>query len=173
MRTIARLACAAVVAGLLAAFPAMTLAHVELIESSPEAGSNLDTAPTEVTITFDDELDPADSSFTVTNVDGNEVGSGEVDLTVADRNVLRGDVEISDPGVYTVSYSVAGVDGHEIDGTFSFGFNADEEIPEATGGEEHPDTALPAPVSPLATAVGVMLLLAGMVLLGRRLATVR
>ena len=76
---------------------------------------------------------------------GNEVGSGEVDLTVADRNVMRGDVTVSDPGIYTVSYIVAGVDGHEIEGTFSFGYNTDATIPEPTGGEhdEGPDTALP------------------------------
>ncbi len=113
----------------------MASAHVELISSSPEAGANLDSAPTEVTVTFDDEVDPDHSTFTVTDADGNEVGSGEVDLTVADRNVLRGDVSVSDPGVYTVNYTVAGVDGHEIDGTFSFGYNTEEAIPEPTGGE--------------------------------------
>lgn len=170
---IARVACAAGVAGLLAVVPGLALGHVELIESSPEAGSNLNSAPTEVTVTFDDELNPDESSFTVTDADGNEVGGGEVDLTVADRNVLRGDVDISDPGVYTVSYVVAGVDGHEIDGTFSFGFNAEEEIPDATGGEEHPDTALPAPPNPMPMILGVVLLLAGVGLASRRLSPTR
>ena len=144
MRNPARLLLAAMATMTLVAIPALASAHVELISSSPEAGANLDTAPTEVLVTFDDELDPDHSTFTVTDADGNEVGTGQVDLTVADRNVLRGDVSISDPGVYTVSYAVAGVDGHEIDGTFSFGFNTDESIPGSTGGEhEHPDTALP------------------------------
>src|SRR5215210_4926456 len=80
----------------LLALPAAAAADVELISSSPEAGANLATAPKEVTITFDDELDPDLSSFKVTHAEGNEMGSGEVDLTIADRNVLSGTVSIAD-----------------------------------------------------------------------------
>ena len=171
MRTPARLLLITLATAALLAIPAVASAHVELISSSPEAGANLDTAPTEVTVTFDDELDPDHSTFTVTDADGNEVGSGEVDLTVADRNVLRGDVSVSDPGVYTVSYTVAGVDGHEIEGTFSFGYNTDAAIPEPTGGEhdEDPDTALPyGQPSPL-PVVGALLIGLAAVLGVRRL----
>ena len=103
MRKPARLPLTFLAAVALLAIPAVASAHVELVSSSPEAGANLDTAPTEVTVTFDDELDPDHSTFTVADADGNEVGSGEVDLTVADRNVMHGDGTISDPGVYTVS----------------------------------------------------------------------
>jgi methionine-rich copper-binding protein CopC len=172
MRRTARLPLIALATMALLAIPAAAGAHVEVISSSPEAGENLDTAPTEVTVTFGDELDPDHSTFTVTDADGTEVGSGEVDLTVADRNVMRGDVTITDPGVYTVSYTVAGIDGHEIEGTFSFGYNADEAIPEPTGGEpeEDPDTALPyEPGSPL-PLVGLVLLGLAAVLGVRRLA---
>jgi copper resistance protein C len=171
MRTPARLLLISLTTAALLAIPASASAHVELISSSPEAGANLDSAPTEVTVTFDDELDPDHSTFTVTDADGNEAGSGEVDLTVADRNVMRGAISISDPGVYTVSYTVAGLDGHEIEGTFSFGYNTDATIPEPTGGEhdEGPDTALqygqPSPLP----VVGVLLIGLGAVLGVRRL----
>jgi methionine-rich copper-binding protein CopC len=158
MRRIARLLLVAMTVTAVLALPAAASAHVELISSSPKSGDNLDTAPTEVTVTFDDELDPDLSSFTVTGDNGDEVGSGEVDLTVADRNVMTGQVTINDPGVYTVTYKVAGIDGHEIDGTFSFGFNALQQIPEPTGGEEGPDTAMPRPEPPLAELTGVLLL---------------
>jgi len=162
------LAGAAMVAALLA-MPATALGHVELVSSSPAAGENLVIPPTEVTVTFDEELDPGTSSFAVTDPDGHEVGSGEVDLTVADRNILTGDVTITDPGVYTVGYSVAGIDGHEIEGTFSFGYSADEAIPEPTD-EEHPDTAMPRPELPLTAAAGGLLLALGVLLGARRLA---
>jgi methionine-rich copper-binding protein CopC len=158
MRTLARCTLALVAASAWLAAPLAVMGHVELISSSPEAGDNLDTAPTKVTITFDDELDPDLSSFTVIDADGGEVGQGEVDLTVANRNVMTGTVSIADPGVYTVAYTVAGLDGHEIDGTFSFGFNALRQIPEPTGGEEGPDTAMPAPEPPLAQLAGGLLL---------------
>ena len=172
MRTTARFLITILATAALLAIPAAASAHVELVSSSPEAGANLDAAPTEVTVTFDDELDPDHSSFSVADSDGNEVGSGEVDLTVADRNVMRGDVTISDPGVYTVSYTVAGVDGHEIEGTFSFGFNTEDPLPDSTGGEhdEGPDTALPyVPPSPL-PMVGVLLIGLAAALGVRRLA---
>jgi methionine-rich copper-binding protein CopC len=161
-------AAAATLAVLIA--PAVVAAHVELVSSTPAAGANLDSAPTEVTVTFDDELDPDFSSFTVTDADGDEVGGGEVDLMVADRNVLSGAVTITDPGVYAVTYAVTGIDGHEIDGNFSFGFNADEEIPEPTGVEEHegPDTALPRPDALLATLGGALLLVMAVAMAVRR-----
>ena len=150
-------------AALIAAVPGAAAAHVELQSSTPAAGENLDTAPTEVTLTFDDELDPDESSFTVVDADGNEVGSGEVDLTVADRNVMAGEVTITDPGVYTVEYFVVGDDGHEVTSTFSFGYDADEPIPETTA-DEPPSTALPRPTTPLATLIGSLLVvLAGVI----------
>ena len=119
-------------------------AHVELITSSPAGGANLPTAPTKVTITFDDELDPDLSSFTVADASSVEVGAGEVDLAVADRNVMTGPVTITQPGVYTVTYQVAGVDGHELAGTFSFGYQALMTIPDPTS-DEGSDTAIREP----------------------------
>lgn len=134
------------------AVPAVVLGHVTLIASSPPAGANLDAPPDEVSLTFDDELDPDLSSFTVTDRNGHEVGNGTVDLTVADRNVLRGDVAVADPGVYTVAYTVGGVDGHVLNGTFSFGYQTPK---------HQPDTALPAarpPSMPLSTLAGLFMI---------------
>lgn len=133
---------AALVAGLvMAASASLVAAHVELISSSPVAGANLSTVPTQVTITFDDELDPDLSHFEVTDSASVQVGSGQVDLTVANRNVMTGAVTITAPGVYTVSYTVAGVDRHVLEGTFSFGYQATSAIPGPTGGEGS-DTAM-------------------------------
>jgi methionine-rich copper-binding protein CopC len=143
-------------------------AHVELIASSPVAGANLTTAPTEVTITFDDELDPDLSHFEVTNVASVEVGSGEVDLTVADRNVMTGPVTITAPGIYTVSYTVAGVDGHILEGTFSFGYRATSAIPGP--GREGADAAMtPRRGASAPVLIGWMLLLAAGIVAARRM----
>lgn len=161
---------AIVAAGLLLAATASSAAgHVEVVSSSPAAGANLTTAPTGVTITFDDELAPDASSFTVTDAHDAEVGSGEVDLAVADRNVMKGAVTITDPGIYTVSYTVAGVDGHVIEGTFSFGFQATGAIPGPTGGS--PDTAMPPsrPSAPALVLLGALLLILSCVTAARRI----
>lgn len=157
------------IAALLAALPAAAAGHAELESSDPQSGENLDAAPTEVTLTFSGELDPDSSSFTVVDADGHEVGSGEVDLTVADRNVMTGAVTITDPGVYTVGYTSLALDGDRVSGTFSFGYDADEAIPEPTA-EEAPDTALPRPTTPPPALAGWLLLAAAGAIAVRRLA---
>jgi methionine-rich copper-binding protein CopC len=144
-------------------------AHVELISSTPVAGANLSTAPTEVTITFDDELDPDLSHFEVADAASVKVGSGEVDLTVANRNVMTGPVTITAPGVYTVSYTVAGVDGHLLEGAFSFGYQATSAIPGPTG-DEGPDTAMTSRGgTSILVLLGWVLLLASGVVAARRM----
>jgi len=154
---------AAAVAALVAALPAAAIAHAELESSTPAAGANPDAAPTTVTLNFSEELKPDGSSFTVKDADGHEVGSGEVDLNVADRNVMTGDVTIADPGVYTVTYSVIAEDGHASGGAFSFGYKATEAIPGSTTHED-PDTAMARPSTPILVIVGWLLVaLAGVV----------
>lgn len=160
---ISRLVRAIAIAGILsAATTSVASAHVELVSSSPPAGANLQSAPTEVMLTFDDELNPDASTFSVTDAAHAEVGTGEVDLTVADRNVMKGAVTITEPGVYTVTYAVTGADGHEIEGTFSFGFQATGPIPDPTGGEPDAAMAPPGPSGGELILLGVLfLILAG------------
>ena len=143
--------------------------HVELISSSPVAGANLSAIPTEVTITFDDELDPDLSHFEVTDAASVEVGSGEVDLTVADRNVMRGPVTITAPGVYTVSYTVGGVDGHVLEGSFSFGYQATSTIPGPTAGEGADTAMTPRGGASGLVLLGWILLIASGVMAARRI----
>jgi hypothetical protein len=153
----------------MAAAASAVAAHVELISSSPIAGANLSTIPTKVTITFDDELDPDLSHFEVTDAAAVQVGSGEVDLTVADRNVMTGPVAIAAPGVYTVSYTVAGIDGHVLDGTFRFGYQAAAAIPGPTGGEGADTAMTPRGGSSALVLVGWLLLLASSAIAARRI----
>ena len=143
--------------------PASALAHAELVSTTPADGVVLDEPPTEVVLAFDDELDPAASGFVVTAEDGSQVGSGEVDLQVADRNELRGAVDIDTGGRYTVAWTVAGSDGHAIEGSVAFTVGAD-----APAGEPPaPDTAVPDdPGSWPTGGLGVLVLLAGLGLAG-------
>ena len=151
-----RIMVSAAFAAVLLAVPALATAHAPLTGSSPKAGDNLDTAPTNVTLTF-------------------KIATGSVDLTVADRNVMTADVSIATPGVYTVSYVSKSIDGAVLDGTFSFGYQTDASIPAATGGDDDddhaPDTAIdaPAPLAPLA-AIGLLLVLGAVTLAARRIA---
>jgi methionine-rich copper-binding protein CopC len=170
---LSRLAASTIAALALIAVPTVVAAHADLESSTPEAGADLDTAPTEVVLTFSGELDPA-STFVVTDADGTTVGEGELDLDVAERNVLSGTVDISEPGVYTVAWTAVSVDGHPEEGSFEFGFQADAAQPTPgddhhDGGAESPDTAMPSPTGPNpAVLVGLLLVVGAAGLTVRR-----
>ena len=135
-------------------------AHAELATTSPEDGAELDAAPDEVVLVFDGELDPESSGFVVTDAGGAEVGRGEVDLEVAERNELRGPVDIDGPGEYTVSWSIAAADGHPGEGSYTFTVRH----PQA------PDTSLPGAGPGPLVLLGSALLLAGSLLAAVRMA---
>jgi methionine-rich copper-binding protein CopC len=135
--------------------PAAVLAHAELVSTSPEDGATLDEPPTEVVLVFDGELDPEASGFVVTDAGGDEVGRGEVDLTVAERNEMRGGVETEAGGEYTVSWSAAAADGHMEEGAATFTVrDADGD----TAGAPDTATSRPLATSPM-TILGLALLL--------------
>lgn len=144
--------------GLILGLPVVAAAHTDLAESSPPDGAQLDEPPTEVVLTFEGEVGE-DSSFTVTDAEGTEVGSGGLDLDVPDRNVLRGDVAITEDGTYTIAYTIIGEDGDPIEGELSF------TVGEADPGTTPPDTAVSVPTAGLnGSSLGVVLILAALVL---------
>jgi len=134
------------------ALPSVATAHAELVSSQPADGSTLGEPPSEVILTFAGELSPDGSGFTLTDAGGAEIGHGEVDLSVADRNVLRGAVSIRRDGPYEVVWQAVSIDGHAEEGTISFRVGP---IPDA------PDTALRHP-SPLVPIGALMLLLSAL-----------
>jgi methionine-rich copper-binding protein CopC len=146
-----------------AALPAMTLGHAEFVSSDPADGEVVDEPPAEVVITFEGELQPDGSEFRVAGP-GGEVGVGSVDLEVAERNVLRGAVSITEPGIYTVNWTVVAEDGDEQTGAFSF----------TVAAGDVPETALPnlrEPMRLALTLAGAALLLgAGTIVIRRHAA---
>lgn len=112
-------------------------AHAELVTSNPASGEVLDVAPEEVVLTFEAEV-TSDSAFTVEDERGVQVGGGELDLDVVERNVLRGSVEIEEPGDYAVRWSVTDAgDGDTSTGELRFSVRSDEPL-----ASTRPDTSL-------------------------------
>jgi methionine-rich copper-binding protein CopC len=103
-----------------ASLPIVVSAHSELDKSDPADGANLQTAPTEVVLTFSAELDPAGSKFTVTDAGGVKVGSGAVDLDVAARNTMRGRLSITKAGTYRIAWTSLSLDGDQLQGRVTF-----------------------------------------------------
>lgn len=152
-----------------ALLPGVVAAHSDLESTSPEAGATLDEPPTEVAMVFSGELEADGSGFVVTDADGTEVGAGEVDLDVAERNELRGAVEITEPGVYTVSWTAIAADGDEQTGDFTFAYETDA----GAAGQDAPDTALQSPSASVPTILAGMLLLLAIVLAALQLGRAR
>jgi methionine-rich copper-binding protein CopC len=156
MRRIAPL----LLAGSLALLPTLALAHTELTASDPVDGSTITDAPDEVVLTFAGELDDG-ATFIVLDPDGEEAGSGSLDLEVADRNILRGEVDVDATGEYTVAWSVIGDDGHDVEGEVTFTYDPDGEA-------LTPDTALPVGTEPPAALAGALLIVLAVTIPVRR-----
>jgi methionine-rich copper-binding protein CopC len=99
-------------------------AHSELISSTPAAGAVLATWPTEISLTFNEQLQNIGvekSNFVVVN---NAVG----DQISADDESLNGStIKVSlDPntvqGPVLVYYRVVSADGHAVEGEYTFNF---------------------------------------------------
>lgn len=142
------------------ALPALALGHAEFVSSAPADGEVVTEPPTDVVITFEGELQPEGSGFRVAGP-GGEVSTGSVDLEVAERNVLRGAVSISQPGIYTVKWMVVAEDGDQQIGDFSF----------TVGDRAVPETNLAVSFEPMRLALtlaGAAVLIAAVMIATRR-----
>jgi methionine-rich copper-binding protein CopC len=136
--------------------------HEELVSSEPAAGARLDEAPAQIVLTFSGEIRP-DSRFVVLDPLSNEVGGGDLDLDVPDRNVLRGDLVTSDEGTFTIHWTIVSLDGHPQEGTVTF----------VVGSAEAPNTALASRPPVVAIWFGLLASTALLVALARRRARIR
>ena len=117
------------------------VAHVELISSSPAAGANLSSPPGEVTITFDDELDPGRApSPSPAPARSRWERRGGPDGRGSQRDGSHGHDHRARH--LTVTYTAVGVDGHAVAGIFRFGYLATATIP------VRPATRVPTPLLP-------------------------
>ena len=93
-------------------------AHDAFVGSTPKAGSTLTTAPTSVTVSFEEPPLAAGLAVAVTAPDTTLVTFGDPVLTGTD--VVSPLVPLTQAGVYTVAWRVVADDGHPVTGTFSF-----------------------------------------------------
>lgn len=115
------------------------IAHTKLLTSDPIAGSLVESWPTEISLTFDDDLitvGDEKSNFLVVN---NAVG----DQISADDEVVTGSqIKVSlDPNTVTgpvlVYYRVVSADGHPVEGEYTFNFGSIAEGAETAEGVQN------------------------------------
>ena len=87
------------------------LGHAELDTADPADGAVLDTAPTSITLTFTERLDPSKSSFRLLDAGGDNLGTGEA--TGPRRMTLDG--LTLGPGEYLIKWTSASADDGDIE----------------------------------------------------------
>ncbi len=95
-------------------------AHASLKSSNPEAGASLASAPKEITLTFNEKVEEAFSTITLSDGKGKSVVSDKAKVDAANPAILRLNAPALTAGSYTVTWAVAGHDGHRRKGDFKF-----------------------------------------------------
>ena len=96
------------------------VAHPHVVRATPAAGSTVKTTPIEVTIRFNEKLEPAFGSVVVRDSEGKQVDKGDGAVDKKDRLVLRVSLPPLMPGIYKVEWRAVGTDTHKVNGDFTF-----------------------------------------------------
>lgn len=116
-------------------------AHASLQSSDPAGGSIVEQPPTQVTLTFNENVEPDFNQIQVTDPAGNRADAG---LPTIDASTAVVPLQPGGPtGGYTVAYRVISADGHPVEATFTFDVVAPAAAPAPT--IEPDPTAAPAP----------------------------
>jgi methionine-rich copper-binding protein CopC len=105
----------AVLAAVAGATPA--LAHNVLVSSDPENGATVDTAPTQVTFTFDQAIENFDPALKVFGPNGNEFTTA---APTVQGNAISAPMAAGPAGDYRAVYRVVSADGHPVTGEITF-----------------------------------------------------
>ena len=98
----------------------LAMAHAKLTASNPAAGAVLEAAPADITLTFNEKIEQAFSTVTLTNSEGKAVETEKAKVDATNPAIVRVHTKGLSAGKYTVKWAVAGHDGHRRTGTFSF-----------------------------------------------------
>jgi methionine-rich copper-binding protein CopC len=109
----------AVFAAILLIWPAIACAHVFPAAEAPKAGETLNSAPREVTITFDGPIESLFATVNVTDDKGRDETAGPVTVG-ADHRAASAPLKPLSPGDYDVKWGVVAEDGHRTEGSYEF-----------------------------------------------------
>ncbi|MGI4814326.1 MAG: copper resistance CopC family protein [Janthinobacterium lividum] len=96
------------------------LAHAHPKHQSPDAGASLARAPAEVSIEFDNALEPAFSTLQVTDAQGRDVTTGKSTVDSVDKKLMKVSLKSLPAGNYAVAWVAVASDGHRTQGHYSF-----------------------------------------------------
>lgn len=151
--------------------PVSANAHAGVVSTNPTQGQVLTSMPTELSVTFSENLleltNQEVNTLKLSNFDGPEVELGAVKV---DGATLSATVPVIDypSGTYEMVYRVVSADGHEVSDSLTFSLNTptlyQEQPVEATSVE---DTSGVIPL-PIALAIAAVIALGGYLIFTRR-----
>jgi len=112
--------------GLLVVFAGTALAHAKVVSATPGIGSTITTAPTRVTVTTTEGMnpDPKQSYLQVYGPNGELVSQGDSKVTLSNPKELSVSLKPTGNGVYVVRWATLSADDNEADeGAFVFTVN--------------------------------------------------
>ncbi|MFE4418591.1 copper resistance CopC/CopD family protein [Streptomyces sp. NPDC056817] len=120
------------VAGVLLAGAAPASAHAALTGSDPQQGAVVDKAPSQVSLTFSEQVALSDNSLRVLDPKGNRVDTGKPSGVSGTTYAVRLHSGLPD-GTYTVAYQVVSADSHPVGGAYTFSIGAPSKTTAAVG----------------------------------------
>jgi len=120
MRRAASIVLVAASLAVVGGFPAPGRGHAALVASTPARGATLPEAPSRVTLTFSERLEPAYARLSVEDAKGGRVDLADAAVSRDDPRRLEVSVRPLGPGTYTVRFRVLSVDGHVVESSFPF-----------------------------------------------------
>lgn len=103
------------------AFASPALAHSDEVETQPASGETVEAGLIDLKLTFVEDLlelgENEGSELLVTNENG---APALFTCPVAAKNVLSARTAIAEPGEYTVIWRTVSMDGHPVEGSYSF-----------------------------------------------------
>ncbi len=101
-------------------------AHSVPLRFEPRRDAVLRSAPAEVRIVFDGDIEPAFSTIQVTDSAGRRVDKGDARVDARNPRLLRVRLGVLPPGVYRVTWQILAIDGHRSEGTYVFTLRSSE-----------------------------------------------
>jgi methionine-rich copper-binding protein CopC len=100
--------------------PGGVAAHAILVKSTPARRAVLSRPPARVQLWFNERLEPAFARLSVWDQRGRQVDERDASVGADDEKRLSVGLPTLEPGTYTVKFRVLSVDGHVVQGEFTF-----------------------------------------------------
>jgi methionine-rich copper-binding protein CopC len=97
------------------------LAHAFLDHAVPGVGATVQSAPSEIELSFTQEITAAFSGASVASAEGGAVPTGKATVNAASPNILHVPLgQKLKPGVYVVNWHAVSLDTHRSTGSYKF-----------------------------------------------------